>query len=60
MHHLESGTLKTVLDSCGVEFPGLSLYYPSRSTSLPKLRAFIDFAGKRLRRAFTAHDYLRQ
>lgn len=60
MHHLESGTLKTVLDSYGVEFPGLSLYYPSRSTSLPKLRAFIDFAGKRLRRAFTVHDYLRR
>jgi hypothetical protein len=34
------------------------LYYPSRSQSLPKLRAFADFAQKRMRRDFRAGDYL--
>jgi DNA-binding transcriptional LysR family regulator len=58
MHYLEQGQLETVLDSHSVEVPGLSLYYPSRSQSLPKLRAFIEFATKRMRRDFQAGDYL--
>src|ERR1700730_14587837 len=49
---------ETVLDSHSVEVPGLSLYYPSRSQSLPKLRAFIELATKRMRRDFQAGDYL--
>jgi DNA-binding transcriptional LysR family regulator len=58
MHHLEQGELETVLDQNSVEVPGLSLYYPSGSKSLPKLRAFVDFAVNRMRRAFRASDYL--
>jgi len=58
MSHLENGDLQTVLDSYCEEVPGLSLYYPSRSRSLPKLRAFVDFATQRMRRAFRPGDYL--
>jgi DNA-binding transcriptional LysR family regulator len=58
MHHLEQEELETVLDQNSVEVPGLSLYYPSGSKSLPKLRAFVDFAVNRMRRAFQASDYL--
>jgi DNA-binding transcriptional LysR family regulator len=58
MHHLQQEELETVLDQNSVEVPGLSLYYPSRSKALPKLRAFVDFAVKRMRRAFQASDYL--
>jgi hypothetical protein len=35
----------------------LMLYYPSRSQSLPKLRAFADFAQKRMRCHFRAGHY---
>ena len=58
MHYLEQGELETVLDSSSVEVPGLSLYYPSRSTALPKLRAFVEFATKHVRRDFQPGDYL--
>jgi DNA-binding transcriptional LysR family regulator len=58
MHHIEQEELETVLDQNSVEVPGLSLYYPSGSKSLPKLRAFVDFAVNRMRRAFQASDYL--
>jgi hypothetical protein len=58
MSYLESGDLESVLDSYSEEVPGLSLYYPSRSQSLPKLRAFVEFATKRMRRKFQPGDYL--
>jgi DNA-binding transcriptional LysR family regulator len=58
MHYLERGDLEIVLDANSVEVQGLSLYYPSRSQSLPKLRAFIEFATKRMRRDFQSGDYL--
>jgi DNA-binding transcriptional LysR family regulator len=58
MSHLESGDLQTVLEPYCEEVPGLSLYYPSRSQSLPKLRAFVDFAMQRMRKAFKPDDYL--
>jgi DNA-binding transcriptional LysR family regulator len=58
MSYLEAGDLETVLDPTNVQIPGLSLYYPSRSTALPKLRAFVDFATKQMRRDFVAGDYL--
>jgi DNA-binding transcriptional LysR family regulator len=57
MSHLESGALQTVLDPYCREVPGLSLYYPSRSQSLPKLRAFVEFATQRMRRKFEPGDY---
>lgn len=41
--NIHAGTLEVVLDNFSVEFPGLALYYPSRSTVLPKLRAFVDY-----------------
>jgi DNA-binding transcriptional LysR family regulator len=58
MHDLEQGSLETVLDRNAAKIPGLYLYYPSRSTALPKLRAFIDFAAKQMRPAFVPDDYL--
>jgi DNA-binding transcriptional LysR family regulator len=58
MSYLEQGDLETVLDAANVQIPGLSLYYPSRSTALPKLRAFVEFATKQMRRDFVAGDYL--
>ena len=58
MQHLETGAVEPVLEQFGTGIPGLSLYYPSRSQSLPKLRAFIDFATKRMRRSFQVHDYV--
>jgi DNA-binding transcriptional LysR family regulator len=58
MHDLEQGSLETVLDRNAAKIPDLYLYYPSRSTALPKLRAFIDFATKQMRREFLPDDYL--
>ncbi len=58
MHYLERGELETALDPNSVEVPGLSLYYPSRSTALPKLRAFVEFATKHMRRDFQLGDYV--
>ncbi|NLS00696.1 LysR family transcriptional regulator [Rhizobium sp. P38BS-XIX] len=47
--HIERGSLVPVLEQYSRQVPGLSLYYPSRSQSLPKLRAFVEFATRRLR-----------
>jgi DNA-binding transcriptional LysR family regulator len=47
--YVEQGSLELVLEEYAREVPGLSLYYPSRNQSLPKLRAFVDFATRRLR-----------
>jgi DNA-binding transcriptional LysR family regulator len=41
--HLKDGSMKSVLDEYAAEVPGLYLYYPSRSQTLPKLKAFIAF-----------------
>ncbi|HWW36398.1 MAG TPA: LysR family transcriptional regulator, partial [Xanthobacteraceae bacterium] len=57
MSYIEKGELETALDEYAVEVPGLMLYYPSRSQSLPKLRAFADFVQKRMRRHFRAGHY---
>jgi DNA-binding transcriptional LysR family regulator len=57
MRHVENGNLVTVLDDFSIETAGLSLYYPGHSQSLPKLRAFVDFARDRMRRSFEAADY---
>ena len=57
-HYLEQGDLETVLDGAAAEIPGLFLYYPSRSTALPKLRAFVEYATKHMRRDFLPGDYL--
>jgi DNA-binding transcriptional LysR family regulator len=56
--YLEKGEIETVLDAYSFEGPGLTLYYPSRSQALPKLRAFAQFARARMRRDFKAGDYL--
>jgi DNA-binding transcriptional LysR family regulator len=56
--YLEKGEVETVLDEYAVEGPGLTLYYPSRSQALPKLRAFAHFARARMRHDFSAGDYL--
>lgn len=40
--HIREGRLETVLHDFMPETPGVFLYYPSRSQTLPKLRAFID------------------
>ena len=50
--------METALYEYADERPGLMLYHPSRSQSLPKLRAFARFAQKRMRRDFRAGDYL--
>src|SRR5262249_45069326 len=47
--YVDQGSLELVLEEYSREVPGLSLYYPSRNQSLPKLRAFVDFATRRLR-----------
>jgi DNA-binding transcriptional LysR family regulator len=60
MHHIDAGELETVLDEYSVEVAGLSLYYPSRNQSLPKLRAFVEFARARMHLDFDAADYLSQ
>ncbi len=57
-HYLEQGDLETVLDGDADEIPGLFLYYPSRSTALPKLRAFVEYATKHMRRDVLPGDYL--
>lgn len=56
--YLEKGEMETVLDTYAVEGPGLTLYYPSRSQALPKLRAFAEFARTRMQHDFRAEDYL--
>jgi len=47
--YVDQGSLELVLEEYSREVPRLSLYYPSRNQSLPKLRAFVDFATRRLR-----------
>jgi DNA-binding transcriptional LysR family regulator len=58
LSYMDKGELGTVLDRFSVEVPGLVLYYPSRSQSLPKLKAFAKFAAKQLKRAYDATDFL--
>jgi DNA-binding transcriptional LysR family regulator len=58
MSYVAAGSLVVVLDSHGEDIAGLSLYYPVQSQALPRLRAFIDFATKRMRRPFENGDYL--
>src|SRR5258708_37243763 len=58
MSYIEKGEMETALDEYAVEVPGLMLYYPSRSQSLPKLRAFAAFAQTRMPRDFRPADYL--
>lgn len=41
--NIHAGMLEVILGSFSTNFPGLALYYPSRSTVLPKLRAFVDY-----------------
>jgi DNA-binding transcriptional LysR family regulator len=55
---LQQGSLEAVLKVYGREIPGWSLYYPSRSQSLPKLRAFADFAVRRLREGLAPDDFV--
>ena len=52
--------METAIYEYADERPGLMLYHPSRSQSLPKLRAFAHFAQKRMQqqRDFRAGDYL--
>jgi DNA-binding transcriptional LysR family regulator len=45
---LARGELEAVLAGHALDVPGLSLYYPSRSRAVPKLRAFATFAKQRL------------
>jgi len=47
---LASGELEAVLKSHLPTKPGLFLYFPAKSQNQPKLRAFIDFTGRALRR----------
>ena len=48
---LAAGTLEEVLTRHLPATSGLFLYFPRRSQSQPKLRAFVDFANERLRNA---------
>jgi DNA-binding transcriptional LysR family regulator len=41
--HLDSGTLKPLLESCWQSFSGPFLYYPGRRHVPTPLRAFVDF-----------------
>ncbi|EJJ29621.1 LysR family transcriptional regulator [Rhizobium sp. CF142] len=56
-HYIEQGSLIPVLEDHARDVPGLCLYYPSRSQSLPKLRAFVDFATKRMRQGMTSDAF---
>ena len=47
--YLREGNLKWLLPQTAVEFDGLFLYYPRRTSLAPKLRAFIDVAKKTLK-----------
>jgi DNA-binding transcriptional LysR family regulator len=58
LSYIDKGDLATVLDKFSVELPGLMLYYPSRSQSLPKLKAFAKFAAKQLKRSYDPTDFL--
>jgi DNA-binding transcriptional LysR family regulator len=56
--HIASGQLIPALQAFAPEEPGLMLYHPSRAQSLPKLRAFVEFARSRMRKEFQPGDYL--
>jgi DNA-binding transcriptional LysR family regulator len=58
MAYIDRGEMETVLDQYSMKGPGLTLYYPSRTQALPRLRAFADFARPRMRGDFVAADYL--
>ena len=58
MSYLRTGQALSVLDAFAIEAPSLMLYYPSRTQSLPKLRAFTDFAREHLPRNFSADDFV--
>lgn len=45
---LESGELELVLEEHACRVPGFFLYFPERSRTQPKLRAFIEVARRRL------------
>ncbi|MRT55001.1 LysR family transcriptional regulator [Enterobacteriaceae bacterium RIT693] len=57
-HYLAQGQLETVLESNARSVPGLSIYYPSRHQSLPKLKAFVNYATAHLRNGISADDFL--
>ena len=59
-NYIDQGSLAPILEKFSREVPGLSLYYPSRSQSLPKLRAFVDFATQRLRQEISPDAFLPQ
>lgn len=59
-HYIEQGSLIPVLEDYARDVPGLCLYYPSRSQSLPKLKAFVDFATKRMRQGMTSDAFSAQ
>jgi DNA-binding transcriptional LysR family regulator len=59
-HYIEQGSLIPVLEDHARDVPGLCLYYPSRSQSLPKLRAFVDFATKRMRQGMASDAFSMQ
>ena len=46
--HIQAGRLRRVLTSFSPTFPGFYLYYPSRRNQSTKLKALIDYAGRRL------------
>lgn len=56
--YLATGRLEIVAEQMAVIAPGLTLYYPRQAKMAPKVRAFIDFAAKRMRKEFTQEDYL--
>jgi DNA-binding transcriptional LysR family regulator len=45
---LREGSLRQVLPETAITEPGLFLYYPRRSTQMPKLRAFVEAARANL------------
>lgn len=57
-NYIRSGDLVPILESNARAVPGFSLYYPSRTQSLPKLRAFADSATKRLLQAIPLDAFL--
>ena len=47
--YIETGELVTVLEKFCPPFPGFFLYYPRRTQTPAKLKAFVDFLRKRSR-----------
>ncbi len=45
--HLKAKRLKRVLTPFSPTFPGFYLYYPSRRNQSTKLKALVEFAGRR-------------